>query len=48
MIEIRYIEGLYAYWDYLPDCFPNLLIDNCASGGQGQTGQVITSFVGRL
>ncbi len=32
--EIRYIEGLYAYWDYLLDRFPNLLIDNCASGGR--------------
>lgn len=34
MTEIRYIEGLYAYWDYLFDRFPNLLIDNCASGGR--------------
>jgi alpha-galactosidase len=34
MTEIRYIEGLYAYWDYLLDRFPNLLIDNCASGGR--------------
>ncbi|WP_152269103.1 glycoside hydrolase family 36 protein [Agriterribacter humi] len=32
--EIRYIEGLYAYWDYLLTRFPNLLIDNCASGGR--------------
>ena len=34
MTEIRYIEGLYAYWDYLLDRFPDLLIDNCASGGR--------------
>ncbi|MCC6289173.1 MAG: alpha-galactosidase [Chitinophagaceae bacterium] len=34
MKEIRYIEGLYAYWDYLLNRFPNLLIDNCASGGR--------------
>lgn len=34
MTEIRYIEGLYAYWDYLLNRFPNLLIDNCASGGR--------------
>ncbi len=34
MTEIRYIEGLYAYWDYLLDHFPDLLIDNCASGGR--------------
>lgn len=27
MKEIRYIEGLYAYWDYLLNRFPYLLID---------------------
>lgn len=32
--EIRHIEGLYAFWDYLLERFPNLLIDNCASGGK--------------
>jgi alpha-galactosidase len=32
--EIRYIEGLYAFWDSLLVRFPNLLIDNCASGGR--------------
>ncbi len=32
--EIRYIEGLYAYWDALLARFPNLMIDNCASGGR--------------
>lgn len=31
--EIRHIEGLYAYWDSLLVRFPNLIIDNCASGG---------------
>ena len=34
MKEIRHIEGLYAFWDYLLETFPNLLIDNCASGGR--------------
>lgn len=34
MKEIRHIEGLYAYWDYLIERFPNLMIDNCASGGR--------------
>ena len=32
--EIRHIEGLYAYWDSLLLRFPNLIIDNCASGGR--------------
>lgn len=32
--EIKYIEGLYAFWDELLRRFPNLLIDNCASGGR--------------
>ncbi|MDD4646078.1 MAG: alpha-galactosidase [Bacteroidales bacterium] len=34
MSEIRHIEGLYAYWDGLLKRFPNLIIDNCASGGR--------------
>lgn len=32
--EIRYIEGLYKFWDYLRAEFPGLLIDNCAGGGR--------------
>ena len=32
--EVKYIEGLYAFWDYLLQRFPSLLIDNCASGGR--------------
>ena len=34
MSEIRHIEGLYAFWDSLLVRFPNLVIDNCASGGR--------------
>lgn len=34
MTEIRHIEGLYAFWDELRARFPNLLIDNCSSGGR--------------
>lgn len=34
MKEIRHIEGLYQFWDYLLQRFPKLLIDNCASGGK--------------
>lgn len=34
MKEVRHIEGLYAFWDDLMTEFPELLIDNCASGGR--------------
>ena len=34
MTEVKYIMGLYDYWDYLLKRFPSLLIDNCASGGR--------------
>lgn len=32
--EIRYISGLYDYFDALLHNHPNLVIDNCASGGR--------------
>lgn len=34
MREIRHIENLYRFWDYLLERFPDMLIDNCASGGK--------------
>lgn len=34
MTEIRHIEGLYTFWDELMARDPNLIIDNCASGGR--------------
>lgn len=34
MKEVRHIEGLYIFWDDLMAEFPELLIDNCASGGR--------------
>lgn len=34
LVEARYIEGLYAYWDELLRRSPGLLVDNCASGGR--------------
>ena len=32
--EIRHITGMYALWDALHERFPDLLIDNCSSGGR--------------
>jgi alpha-galactosidase len=32
--EIRYVEGLLAYWDELHRRHPNMLLDTCASGGR--------------
>jgi alpha-galactosidase len=34
MTEIRYIEGLYEFWDELRRRHPRTWIDNCASGGR--------------
>ncbi|OQB37031.1 MAG: Alpha-galactosidase [Candidatus Hydrogenedentes bacterium ADurb.Bin179] len=33
MAEIRYVEGLYRWWDDMRMNHPNIAIDNCASGG---------------
>ncbi len=32
--EIKHINGMYRLWDALLQKFPNLIIDNCASGGR--------------
>ncbi|MGI6100231.1 MAG: hypothetical protein GX174_12525 [Lentisphaerae bacterium] len=32
--EMRHIAGLYAFWDELRRRHPDMLIDNCASGGR--------------
>ena len=34
MTEIRYIEGLYAYWDRLATTWPDSWREECASGGR--------------
>ncbi|NLG29288.1 MAG: alpha-galactosidase, partial [Chloroflexi bacterium] len=34
MSEIRYVEGLYTFWDEIRRRHPNVWIDNCASGGR--------------
>ncbi|MBQ8509515.1 MAG: alpha-galactosidase [Clostridia bacterium] len=34
LAELRHINGLYRLWDALLEKYPDLLIDNCASGGR--------------
>ena len=34
MVEMRFVEGFYTFWDELRRRHPRLLIDNCASGGR--------------
>ncbi len=34
LTENKYMQGLYAMWDELRARFPNLVIDDCASGGR--------------
>jgi alpha-galactosidase len=33
MTEMKYIEGLYAYWDKIATTWPESLMEECASGG---------------
>ena len=32
--EMKYIEGLYAYWDRIAAAWPDALMEECASGGR--------------
>lgn len=32
--EIKYIEGLYEYWDMIANAYPDSLREECASGGR--------------
>lgn len=34
LTEIRYVEGLYSYWEELKRRHPGLLIENCCSGNR--------------
>ena len=43
--EIRHIENLYRFWDYLLDRFPEMVIDNCASGGKRLDWETISRSV---
>ncbi len=44
-LEIRFVEGLYAFWDELRRRHPHLLIDNCASGGRRLELETVTRSV---
>jgi len=45
MKEIRHIENLYRFWDYLLNRFPDMVIDNCASGGKRLDWETISRSV---
>ena len=45
MNEIRYITGLYEYWDELLLRHPSLLMDSCASGGRRLDFEVMRRMV---
>ncbi|MBE7036169.1 MAG: hypothetical protein E7403_02615, partial [Ruminococcaceae bacterium] len=32
--EIKHIMGMYKIWDYILEKFPDIIIDNCSSGGR--------------
>ena len=32
--EIKHITGMYKMWDYIHEKFPEVIIDNCSSGGR--------------
>lgn len=44
-LEIRFVEGLYDFWDELRRRHAHLLIDNCASGGRRLELETITRSV---
>ncbi len=43
MTEIRWVEGFYAFWDELRRRHPNLIIDDCASGGDGSISKPLAA-----
>ena len=45
MKEIRHIENLYRFWDYLIERFPEMVIDNCASGGKRLDWETVSRSV---
>jgi len=45
MTQIRCVEGFYQLWDTLLTRFPDLIIDNCASGGRRLEFEAMTRSV---
>lgn len=43
--EIKHINGLYRLWDMLLEKFPNLIIDNCASGGRRNDYEMLSRSI---
>lgn len=44
MTELKYIEGLYAYWDRLATTWPDSLREECASGGHRMDLETLMRF----
>jgi alpha-galactosidase len=44
LTEIKYLEGLYAYWDRLAAAWPDSLREECASGGRRMDLETIKRF----
>lgn len=42
--EMKYIEGLYAYWDRLAEAWPDSLREECASGGHRMDLETVMRF----
>ncbi|MHB0998355.1 MAG: NPCBM/NEW2 domain-containing protein [Armatimonadota bacterium] len=42
MTEMKYIEGLYAYWDMIRNTWPDAFMEECASGGRRIDLETIT------
>jgi alpha-galactosidase len=44
MAEMKYIEGLYAYWDMIRQAWPDALMEECASGGRRTDIETVMRF----
>ena len=45
MNEAGYVRGLYELWDSVRNSHPNLIIDNCASGGRRHDLETMTRSI---